>query len=94
MVHYRRSWLFAADGVRFIMERMRKLLLLVVLAAPFVAAAADRSQPPLFFREDWTETPPNLPVTDADLTNKDLTVSRWGPGGSVPEPRHRAIERK
>ncbi|MCB1022135.1 MAG: hypothetical protein KDC27_19550 [Acidobacteria bacterium] len=62
---------------------MRKLLLLVVLAAPFVAAAADRSQPPLFFREDWTETPPNLPVTDADLTNKDLTVSRWGPGGSV-----------
>lgn len=61
---------------------MRKLLLLAVLAAP-LALAADRSQPNLFFREDWTETPPNLPVTDADLTNKSLVVSRWGPGGSV-----------
>ena len=61
---------------------MRKLLLLIVLTAPLVAAA-DRSQPPLFFREDWTETPPTLPVTNADLTNKELIVSRWGPGGSV-----------
>lgn len=61
---------------------MRKLLLLAVLAAP-LALAADRSQPDLFFREDWTETPPNLPVTGEDLHNKDLIVSRWGPGGSV-----------
>ena len=61
---------------------MRKLLLLILLAAPF-ALAADRSQPDLFFREDWTETPPNLPVTNADLMNKELIVSRWGPGGSV-----------
>ena len=61
---------------------MRKLLLLAVLAAP-LALAADRSQPPLFFREDWTETPPNLPVTNADLTNQELIVSRWGPGASV-----------
>ena len=58
------------------------LMLLVVLVAQF-AMAADRSQPDLFFREDWTETPPNLPVTNADLTNQDLVVSRWGPGGSV-----------
>lgn len=61
---------------------MRKLLLLAVLAAP-LAVAADRSQPPLFFREDWTETPPSLPVTNADLTNRELVVSRWGPGGSA-----------
>jgi hypothetical protein len=61
---------------------MRKLLLLAVLAAP-LALAADRSQPALFFREDWTETPPNLPVTDVDLTNKELQVFRWGPGASV-----------
>ena len=62
---------------------MRKLVLFLALAAPFAAAAADRSQPPLFFREDWTETPPNLPVTNADLMNKELEVSRWGPGASV-----------
>jgi hypothetical protein len=61
---------------------MRTLLLFAVLAAP-LAFAADRSQPPLFFREDWTETPPSLPVTNADLTNQELVVSRWGPGGSV-----------
>ncbi len=61
---------------------MRKLLTLLLLAAPFLAAQ-DRSQPDLFFREDWTETPPNLPLTNADLTNRDLIVSRWGPGGSV-----------
>lgn len=61
---------------------MRKLLLLAVLAAP-LALAADRSQPDLFFREDWTETPPNLPVTNDDLMDKSLIVTRWGPGGSV-----------
>jgi len=57
---------------------MRWVLLLTILCS---AAAAAES--PLFFREDWTESPPSLPVTDADLTNRELTVTRHGPGGSL-----------
>jgi len=42
------------------------------------AAAQDR--PPLFFREDWTETPMATPVTQDHVANKDLVLALHGPG--------------
>ena len=42
------------------------------------AAAQDR--PPLFFREDWKETPMATPVTQDHVANKDLVLSLHGPG--------------
>jgi len=57
---------------------MRWILLLSICCSAAIAEDA-----PLFFREDWTETPPSLPATDADLTNAELTLTRHGPGGSL-----------
>ena len=42
------------------------------------AAAQDR--PPLFFREDWKETPVATPVTQDHVANKNLLLSLHGPG--------------
>jgi len=42
------------------------------------AAAQDR--PPLFFREDWKETPMATPVTQDHVANKDLVLTLHGPG--------------
>lgn len=61
-----------------ILGEMRWLLLLMIACSAAVAEDA-----PLFFREDWTETPPSLPATDADLANSELSLARHGPGGSL-----------
>ena len=42
------------------------------------AAAQDR--PPLFFREDWKETPMATPVTQDHVANENLLLSLHGPG--------------
>lgn len=41
------------------------------------------AEPELFFREDWTVSPPSLPLTQRDLANPDLIVTRHGPGRMV-----------
>lgn len=48
------------------------------LATGAIATAADR--PPLFFREDWKETPAALPITAEHVANPDLVLSLHGPG--------------
>lgn len=42
--------------------------------------AASNQRPPLFFREDWKETPPVTPVTQNDVSNSDLLIGLYGPG--------------
>ena len=37
-------------------------------------------RPPLFFREDWKETPAAEPVTQDHVANPDLRVALYGPG--------------
>ncbi len=59
---------------------MRRILLLGLLICA-AAPAGDDVQ--LFFREDWTESPPAIPVTEEHLTNKDLALSLHGPGRFV-----------
>ena len=61
-----------------ILGKMRVLMLLCFAASGALAGDAD-----LFFREDWTETPPSLPVTERDLTNPRLEITRHGPGGAL-----------
>ncbi len=53
------------------------VLLLLCLAAPAVVAMQD---PALFFREDWKETPAEMPITQSHVANPDLVLSLYGPG--------------
>ena len=50
-------------------------------AAPRLYSGAPQSSEriPLFFREAWKETP-ELPVTQAFVTNSDLELKLYGPG--------------
>ena len=47
-------------------------------AAPRVAPEDNR--PPLFFREDWKETPAATPVTPEHLANPAVQLTLYGPG--------------
>ncbi len=54
------------------------VLALWVLSAVAGSASADR--PPLFFREDWKETPAELPVSQEHVSNPALLLQLYGPG--------------
>ena len=42
--------------------------------------AANVGQAPLIFREDWTATPPAIPLSQRDVANPELRVAIHGPG--------------
>ena len=42
--------------------------------------ATAQERPPLFFREDWKETPAATPVTQEHVANKELVLTLHGPG--------------
>ena len=68
---------------------MRKLLCVLVVLGAIAAPAADDS---LFFREDWTDGPPSLPLTQRDVANAALEVSLHGPGkGMIKKSYHNLI---
>ena len=55
------------------------------LAAVFTTLLAGsgllaQGRPGLFFREDWKETPPEEPITQAHVANPDLVLNLYGPG--------------
>lgn len=52
------------------------------------AAAADVGRPGLFFREDFRETPPETPVTQAHVANPDLLLALYGPGKEGVKKSH------
>lgn len=54
----------------------------------FVCTAAAQQRPPLFFREDWKETPAETPVTQAHVANPDLVLSTYGPGKAGIKKSH------
>ena len=58
---------------------MFRLLALVPLLCGVLSAA----DPNLFFREDWTDNEPALPVTQEHVANPQLVLARHGPGKSV-----------
>ena len=65
--------------------KMIKLLVLS-LAAPFILLAQDR--PGVFFREDFRETPAEIPITQEHIHNGDLQIHLHGPGASVVKKSH------
>ena len=63
---------------------MRACLLLVV----FASAALANGRPELFFREDWAESPPAIPVDQRHVASESLTLGLHGPGASVVKKSH------
>jgi len=53
-----------------------------------VAALPAQERPPLFFREDFKETPPATPATQEHIANPDLTLALWGPGKEGVKKSH------
>jgi len=46
-------------------------------------------RPDLFFREDWKETPAEIPLSQKHVNNPDLLVQLYGPGqGSLKKSNH------
>ncbi len=71
---------------------MKRLLAGLVLIAS-IALAEDVGQSPLIFREDWTATPPSLPLTQRDVVNSEVAVGVHGPGaGLIKKSFHDARE--
>ncbi len=63
---------------------MRQFLLMGFFATMFALSGDLFSQesyrPELFFREDWKETPPEIPLNQRHVAHPELVVSLYGPG--------------
>ena len=68
----------------------RALFLLFAMAAAALAQRGPESteRPPLFFREDWKQTPPETPATQAHVANADLVLTLYGPGQAGIKKSH------
>ena len=68
-----------------------KLAMTILMAAGAAAQTSERMEdhrPPLFFREDWKETPAATPVTAAHVTNPKLQLGLYGPGKAGIKKSH------
>ncbi len=62
----------------------------------FVLVGSAYAEPPstlddsanLFFREDWQETPEQIPVTQEHVSNDELTMTKHGPGADMIKKSH------
>ncbi|MEQ9437846.1 MAG: hypothetical protein RIG62_02320 [Cyclobacteriaceae bacterium] len=63
-----------------------KHLLIILLAIPGTISAQER--PDIFFREDFKETPAEIPVSQEHIANEDVIISLYGPGASVIKKSH------
>lgn len=52
------------------------------------AGLCAQDRPGLFFREDWKETPAEVPVGQAHVVNPDLVLGLYGPGRTVIKKSH------
>lgn len=63
------------------MKHKSKLILLVLLVFnTWLTGAQNTYRPGLFFREDWKETPPEIPLSQNHVNNPDLLVQLYGAG--------------
>jgi hypothetical protein len=53
-----------------------------------LAFAADAGRPPLFFREDFKETPAATPITQEHIGNPKVALSLYGPGREGVKKSH------
>ena len=63
-------------------------ILLAAGAAAQTGARPEDHRPPLFFREDWKETPAATPVTPEHLVNGRLQFTLYGPGKEGVKKSH------
>jgi hypothetical protein len=61
------------------MNKTLILLLLFIGSAAFIHGQ-ESYRPSLFFREDWKETPAEIPLSQKHVNNPDLLVKLYGPG--------------
>jgi hypothetical protein len=62
--------------------------LVLLLAASAAASAAATGRPPLFFREDFRETPAATPITQEHIVNPKVTIALYGPGREGVKKSH------
>lgn len=64
---------------------MKNIFLTLYLYLLFtgIILAQSSYRPDLFFREDWKETPAEIPVNQNHVQNENLTVHLYGPGKDV-----------
>ena len=61
------------------LDSMKRWLCVAWIACAALQAS-DVGRAPLIFREDWTTSPPAIPLTQRDVANPELTVAVHGPG--------------
>ncbi len=63
------------------MKLKSKLVLIILLVINLKLVNAQESyRPGLFFREDWKESPPEIPLSQAHVNNPELLVLTYGAG--------------
>ncbi len=63
------------------MKLKKKILLLTMLTLHLgLLKAQENYRPEIFFREDWKETPPEIPLSQAHVNNPELLVLTYGAG--------------
>lgn len=68
------------------------LVMINALTSDFCFCSEPAASAQLFFREDWKETPAQIPVTQDHVQNPNLIVSRHGPDGdSIKKSHHDEI---
>ena len=61
--------------------KSRYLLIIILLLITRISfAQQDNYRPGLFFREDWKETPAEIPLSQKHVNNSELLVQLYGPG--------------
>lgn len=59
-----------------------KYILFLFVALPYLIFAQEQ-RPEAFFREDFKETPPQIPITQDHIANSDLIISLYGEGADL-----------
>jgi len=63
-----------------------KYLIIILIAVSGFAFAQER--PGIFFREDFKESPAEIPITQNHIANSELEISLYGPGADVVKKSH------
>lgn len=65
------------------------LLQFLILNFTLIYAQSNNYRPQLFFREDWKESPAQIPLSQKHVNNPDLLVNLYGPGqDSIKKSNH------
>jgi hypothetical protein len=75
---------------------MKQIIVLILFLFLFInsgSAQEPNYRPGLFFREDWKETPAEIPLSQKHVNNPDLLVQLYGPGqDSLKKSNHEKPE--